>query len=170
MKKKNNVMVLVLVALVLVLGVGYAVVSSVTLTISGTAKVADSNLNVVFNGTTAVSSAEKVTATAQADSLTANITVTGLTAVNETVTATYTIENKEADLDASVIKDSIEVSKSEFFEVTTDMDSTAKTVAKNNGTNTVTVTVKVKKLPIEEADSTTNITVKLKATPVQPGA
>lgn len=166
MKNKKSLLSFCLLALVLILGVGYAVVSSVNLTISGTAKVQSSNLKVSFNGTTEVSNAEKVTATATNKSLSANIAVKDLT-LGESVTATYTIQNEETDVNAEVIKASIVNDKTDYFEVTTDVDSSAKTITAG-GTTTVTVTVKLAKTPVLETDSTANITVNLTASPVQP--
>lgn len=166
MKNRKSLLSFGLLALVLILGVGYAVVSSVNLDISGTAKVKESNLKVSFNGVTTVSSADKVTATATDGSLSATIAVTDLT-LNESVTATYTIKNEETDVDASVIKASIENNKPDYFEVTTDVDSTPKTITAGS-TTTVTITVKLIKTPVATDDSTANITVNLTASPVQP--
>lgn len=164
MKKQKSLLVLGLLVLVLVLGVGYAVVSSVDLTISGTANVKGANLKVSFNGTTEVSNEDKVTATATDGSLTADIQVKDLE-LNKPVTATYTIKNEETDVNASVVEAAITNDKSDFFEVTTDM-KTAKTITAG-GTDTVTVTVKLVKTPVTDADSTAKISVKLTATPVQ---
>lgn len=166
MKNKKSLLSLGLLALVLVLGVGYAVVSSVTLDISGTAKIKDSNLAVSFNGVTSVSDDAKVTATATDGALSATIAVKDLV-LNETVTATYTIKNTENDVNAEVIKASIENDKSNYFTVTTDVDSAAKTIDAG-GTNTVTVTVKLAKTPVSIDDSTATIKVNLTASPVQP--
>lgn len=166
MKSKKSLLGLGLLVLVLVLGVGYALVSSVTLDISGTAKVKASDLKVYFNGVTTVSSDEKVTASSTDDSLNATIAVRDLT-LNETVTATYTIKNAETDVNAEVIKASIENDKATFFQVTTDVDAAAKTITAG-GTTTVTVTVKLIKTPVADSDSTANIKVNLTASPVQP--
>lgn len=167
MKNKKSLLSVCLLVLVLILGVGYAVVSSVNLTISGTATVKDAALKVSFNGTTTVSNSDKVTATAENNSLSANITVTDLT-LGESVTATYTIQNKETDINAEILKNSITTNgKDAYFQVTTDVDDSAKTIAAE-GTETVTVTVKLIQTPVESTDSTANITVTLAATPVQP--
>lgn len=165
MKNKKSLLSFGLLALVLVLGVGYAVVSSVNLDISGTAKVQGTDLKVSFNGTTDVSSADKVTATATDGTLSATIAVKDLT-LNKAVTATYTIKNEETDVNASVVKASIENDKSAYFEVTTDVDDTAKTITAG-GTSTVTVTVKLIKTPVADTDSTATIKVNLTASPVQ---
>lgn len=164
MKNKKSLLGLGLLALVLVLGVGYAVVSDVVLTITGTASVATEELKVSFEGT--VTADQGVTANATKGSLKGNIQVTGLAHIGDTATATYTIQNLEADVAAEITKKSITVSNSEYFEVTTSVDNDALTIARN-GTATVTVTVQLIKKPITEAESSTDITVELKAAAVQ---
>lgn len=163
MKKKKSMFGFGLFLLVLVLGVGYAVVTAVDLNINGTAAVKGADLKVSFNGETEVSDAAKVTASATKGALDATIAVKDLE-LNESVTATYTIQNEETDVNASVVEASITNDKENFFEVTTDM-TTAKTV-NAGGTTTVTVTVKLVKTPVLDADSTANIAVKLTASPV----
>lgn len=162
MKKQKSLLTLGLLVLVCVLGVGYAVVSNVGLDITGAAAVKGATLKVSFNGTTTVSG-ENVTATATDGSLSAQIDVKDLV-LNTPVTATYTIKNEETDVDASVSKASITNDKSDYFEVTTSVDSTAVDV-KAGGTATVTVTVKLIKTPVSADDSTANIKVNLTATP-----
>lgn len=164
MRKQKSIFGIGILVLVLVLGVGYAVVNSVGLDISGSATVKGASLKVSFNGETETSSTDKVTATATDGSLSASIAVKDLT-LNESVTATYTIKNEETDVNASVIKASIENDKSDYFEVTTDVDTTAKTITAG-GTSTVTITVKLIKTPVTSADSTATIKVSLTASPV----
>jgi len=169
MKNKKSLLWVALVVCVLILGVGYAVVSSVGLDITGSAKVADSTLKVAFNGETSVSDSGKVVAEAEDDTLTASITVTGLSKVGDSVTATYTIKNEETDLDASYIVDpekGIENDQEDYFTVTTDVDDVAKTISAN-GTNTVTVTVTLKAIPVDKDNSTANIKVNLAASAVE---
>ena len=107
----NKKSFLILALLVFFLGIGYAVVSSVGLEIGGTANVENADLKVAFNGDTEVSNEQKVTATAVDDSLSATILVKDLQ-LNEVVTATYYIKNKESDVKASVIVSDIENDKS----------------------------------------------------------
>lgn len=174
MKSKKSLLSLGLLALVLVLGVGYAVVSSVDLTIGGSASVKGSTLAVAFTDTTDKTDATngKVTATATNGQLSASIRVVDLT-YGETVTATYTVKNSETDVNASILKDSITVLASDgktdlssYFTVTTDVDDTAKIVEAGKE-NTVTVTVKLSKTPVNDTQSTANVTVVLEATPVE---
>lgn len=160
MKNKKSMLTLGILALVLILGVGYAVVSNVGLSISGTASVGESELKVSFEGTVTPDS-DKVTGTAVKGGKTGTISVTGLT-LNEVVSIDYTIQNEETDVDANVIKANIINDKAEFFEVTTDTDTTAKSIAAG-ATGTVKVNVKLIKTPVNKDDSTANITVNLTA-------
>ena len=160
---KNMRPFLILALLVFFLGIGYAVVSSVNLDIGGTANVENANLKVVFNGNTEISNAEKVTATAVDNSLSASILVEDLQ-LNEVVTATYYIKNKETDVNASVIVSDIENDKEDFFEVSTDISQTAKTI-EAGGVDKVTITIKLIKTPITAEDSKANIRILLVASP-----
>lgn len=84
MKSRKNRYLLGLAALALFLSVGYAVVNSVTLDVSGTAGTASYNMDVSFNGTvtnekaTGTDSDVTVSGSATSDSLSATIAVTNL--------------------------------------------------------------------------------------------
>ena len=70
------------------------------------------------------------------------------------------------DVAAEITKKSITVTNSDYFKVTTSVDTDALKIARNN-TGTVTVTVELIKMPITVEESTTSITVKLNAAAVQ---
>lgn len=161
MRNRKSFNTVIIFALVLFLSVGYAVVNSVTLSVTGTSTAATEDLAVYFNGTTSVSSS-KVTATATNGTTSASILVNDLT-LNETVTATYTVVNNETDVGASYLVNSINLSNSEYFSVTTDAGSARNIAAK--GTNTITVTVKMVKTPVDSTNSSSSITINLTATP-----
>lgn len=163
MKNRRSFLVLSLLVLVLFLSVGYAVVSSVGLDIGGTAGVQEADLKVSFNGNTDVSNEQKVTATSSDNSLNATITVKDLE-LNETVTATYFIKNTETDVNAKIVVSDIQNDKTDFFEVSTDIDNRNKTIDAG-GIDSVTITVKLVKTPITEADSSATIKVLLTASP-----
>ena len=176
MKSKKGLIGLVIIVAVLVLGIGYAVVSSVTLTISGTAAMKAVDLNVGFNGTvgsdvthatTGATATGSNSGTSSVGVDTATITVNNLAAVNDYVTVTYTVQNYETDTDATVYVSNISNDKSSFFEVTTDATGTSnkKTVTKNNGTTTIEVKVKLIARPTATADNQATITVTLTADP-----
>ena len=174
MKRRNSVITLVVLVAILVLGVGYAVVSNVTLTVSGNASTVTTDLKVSFEGTVAKDTthatrnglADKpatVTATATKGELTAVLQVENLEKKDDYVTATYTIQNEETDVAATITQGTISNNKSTFFEVTTDA-TTAKSLAAG-GTTTVTITVKLIKTPVTAEDSVATITVPFIAEP-----
>lgn len=163
MNKRSNYLLVVLFALSFLLGVGYAVVNSISLTVTGTASAVTEDLDVYFTSTTSGSNS-KVTATATAGSLTASIRVSDLT-LNETVTATYNVENNETDVAALLSQESLTNSNTEHFTVTASIDNSGYVCAKKSKTTKVTITVKMIKTPVAEADSSANITLKLKAEP-----
>lgn len=163
MRNRKSLLSICLFALVLILGVGYAVVNHVDATITGKAIAKTEGVKVAFSSVKEVSDDSKVTANTTSGTLSATINVNEL-ALNETVSATYTILNSETDVDAQVVQHEITNSNSEFFEVTTDIE-TAKTVSKG-GTIDVVVSVKLIKTPVTEEDNETNIGVTLRATPV----
>ena len=163
MNKRSNYILVVLFALSFLLGVGYAVVNSISLTVTGTASAVTEDLDVYFTSTTSGSNS-KVTATSTAGSLTASIKVSDLT-LNETVTATYNVENNETDVAALLSQESLTNSNTDHFTVTASIDNSGYVCAKKSKTTKVTITVKMIKTPVAEADSSTNITLKLKAEP-----
>ena len=168
MKKKKSMFALALIAMVLVLGVGYAVISGVTLTISGSASTETRDLDVVISAATPNDNTKDVYGeVSNPNDLNATIHVANMKAVNETQTVTYTIKNNETDVAAEISKKSISPASNEYFEVTTSVDSSTVT-AQPNGTTTVDVTVKLKKIPLESSAASTDITVQLNAEAVQP--
>ena len=130
MRNRKSFNTVIIFALVLFLSVGYAVVNSVTLSVTGTSTAATEDLAVYFDGTTSVSSG-KVTATATNGTTSASILVKDLS-LNETVTATYTVINNETDVGASYIVNNINLSNSEYSSVTTDASSNKYLLPKKN--------------------------------------
>ena len=181
MKNKKNMFALAIVALILVLGVGYAVVSNVTLTINGTAGAKTQDLKVVFDGVnsgTTTGDTGKVTAISNPNgTVAATFTVADLV-YNEEVSMDFEIENREEDVNASLAVPTVTNSKSDFFTVTVEYKgaaidgagapaawSAAQTL--NAGAKaTVRVKVKLTKTPIEPTDSETTIGVSFVASPV----
>ena len=164
MKSKNSVKLVIVLALVLFLSVGYAVVNSVTLTVTGTVGATSENIDVYFTGAPQVSNSSKVTATATSGSLTASIKVSDLT-LNETVTATYFITNNERDVGAIISLESITNSNPDYFEVTATINGSYNLCPENFEYRAVTVTIKLKKTPITTDVNSANIAVKFKADP-----
>lgn len=170
MKKRKSMIMLAVLVAVLVLGVGYAAIAGVQLDITGTAAVENRDLKVAFNGTVTPNAGDTgatVTGTAANNSLSGTIAVTGLSAVGQKVSVTYTIKNDEEDVNATVALKTLNFSQSDFFEVTTSVDDDEITVPAG-GTNTVTVYVELIGTPITTAQSSTDITIELEAEPVDP--
>lgn len=165
MKTKNSYKLIIMLALIMFLGVGYAVVNSVTLSITGTVGANSENIDVYFAGTPQVSNSSKVTATATAGTLTGNITVSDLT-LNETVTATYFITNNERDVGAIISLESITNSNPDYFEVTATVNNSSVILCpENTEKKAVVITIKLKKTPITTTVNSTNISVKFKSEP-----
>ncbi len=181
MKNKRNILLLVIGVLILVLGVGYAVVSQVTLNITGTGASKTEDLKVVFDGVnsgTTNGESNKVTAiTSQDDSTEATFTVTDMV-LNTPVELEFEIQNKESDVNATLALPTITNSKSGFFSVSVSYKDGAKsgsgtysswtsgTKTLNHGEKaTIKVIVTLTNTPIQETDSTTNIGVSINATP-----
>lgn len=162
MRRRRSYNFILVLGLVLFLSVGYAVVNSVSLTITGSSSAVTSNLGVYFNGDTYVSNSSKVTASATNGSTSASISVNNLT-LNESVTATYTVYNSEIDVGANVKVSDISFTNSEYFSVTTDAAS-GKSLGPSS-TNTITVTVTMVQTPITSSNSTSNITISIDAVP-----
>lgn len=162
MRNRKSLLSISIFALILVLSVGYAVVSFVDLTIDGTASAATENIDVSFKS--ASPSSGDVRGTVTDGSLTATLTASNLT-LNNPVTVTYTIQNKETDVDAEILEQTLENSNSQYFSVSTDVKTTAKTCAKKS-TCDVKVTVTLIKTPVNAADNSTEIDITLRATPV----
>ena len=184
MKNRKNTFVLAIVALILVLGVGYAVVTNSTLTINGNAAAKQDTLKVVYDGnhnpaatadcsnaTNCVSAIEN-----QDDTRAATFNIENMT-YNTPVLMKFEIQNKESDLNASIATPTVTVSESEFFEATVQYGagqiasatagtwSAAQTLAHGDYA-TIFVTVRMKKTPIQEADSSTTVSVSFVASPV----
>ena len=177
MKNRKSILALAVVALVLVLGVGYAVVSSTTLTINNaTATAKDTELKVVYDGVnsgTTTGENGKVTAISSPnDSKTATFEITDLV-LNEIVSAEFEIKNKETDVNASIAVPTITNNKSTYFQVKVYYQTSGGSYTEWTGAQTlnaqatakVKVEVKLIKTPIESTDSTATISVSYVASP-----
>ena len=181
MKNKRNILLLVIGTLILVLGVGYAVVSQVTLNITGTGEAKTENLKVVFDGVnsgTTNTDTNKVTAISSADNSTdATFTVTDMVLSTPAVLE-FEIQNKETDVNATLALPTITNTKSGFFSVAIEYKEgamsgsgsysswTSGTKTLNHGDKaTIKVIVSLTNTPIQSGDSSTSIGVSIGATP-----
>lgn len=165
MKNKRSLLSFGLIALILVLGVGYAAVNGVDLTINGTATAQTSDLKVSFKKVDAESTgAAKIENTVTDGDVEDTFTITDL-ALNETVTLTYTVQNKETDV-AAVLSEKTALTNSNktYFNATYTIDD-ANIAA--GGTTTVTVTVTLIKTPVKAEDNAATFNLVLAANPAQ---
>ena len=159
MKNKKLLVGIALLIVVLVIGIGYAAITdSLTITGTATATANEDNFKVVFNGEKTAD--EGVDATVTAGAKTATMDVSGLTTIGQTKSATFTIENQSAELNALLAVKTETTDNAEFFKV--DAEIADDTALAPEGTTTVTVTVELIKTPIE--DVTGSIEVELSAT------
>lgn len=165
MKKKKNFTLLGLVVAVLVLGIGYAI-SSIDLKVNGDVKISPDDSNFIVEFTNANVAGDKDTATI-GDGKTATLHVETLKTVGDEVVATYTITNKsKAGLNATLTNPTVNYTADDakgYYEVTAVLADT--NAIAPNGTETLTVTVKLVKAPFTEV--TGNFEVAFQATPQQ---
>jgi len=140
MKKRRTVVALFLICATLVLTFGFAQLQS-SLSINGGVDVTAKNkdLKVVFiAGEAATGSEGKLTASVDGTSTTANLTVTGISAAGESVTAEFTIQNQMTDLTAWVFIPSVtnnyptDISVNAAFEGATTATDNTGTAESNN--------------------------------------
>lgn len=161
MKSKKTFFGFGILALLLVLGVGYAVVSSVPLTINGKVS-ANSDIKVSFESVKSKSNNSTVTAETTSGSQTATFNVSDLATVGQTEYAIYTIKNEESDVRAKISLDgTISPSDKTYFDVKTDLVDG--TVIEPNSTLDVKVSVTLVSTPLTAATSEANVSIKLKA-------
>ena len=84
--------------------------------------------------------------------------------LNETVTMEYTVANHETDVDATLTGVGLTNSNEEYFDVNYTINGAA--IDANDGTTTVTVTVKLVKTPVTDEQGKTTVSLTLNAAPV----
>lgn len=161
MRNRKSLLSISIFTLVLVLSVGYAVVNSVELDISGAAAAVAQDLKVSFKSATPTTGDVKGTVTE--GSLSASITANNLT-LNNPVTVTYVVENSETDVNALIKEKTITNSNEEYFSVTTNVKDGVTCNAKS--TTSVVVTVTLIKTPVEVEDNSASIDIVLSASPI----
>lgn len=163
-KKYTGIPVLILL-IIFFLGIGYAVIDQVNLSPQSTSSTNKQELDVVFKETTKVTDLEKVTAEkSHTEDLKANVEVKDLK-LNETVSAVYTVQNKELDVHVNLITKKIENSNPEYFEVQTNLKEN-EIVPSKNGELDIEISITLIKTPVKKEDSTTNIKITFDAIPV----
>ena len=162
MRSKKSYKMLIIFGLVLFLSVGYAIVNSVSLSITGTSSAGTSTLNVAFTGDKTVSNSTKGSATVTAGSKTATFKTSNMS-LNETITFTYKVKNNETDVAANI---SISTNGSNSYFTITSSSSTQ--TLQPGDSSTITINVKMIKTPITADDNNASFTVTITGTPTEP--
>ncbi len=159
--RRNSFKLFVIFGLILFLAVGYAVVNSVSLTVSGNANSSTSTLKVAFTGDYEISNPNKGSASVTSNSTDATFEAKNMS-LNDTITYTYTIRNSEVDVAADVALTT--TGSNNYFSVYLQEN----TFTLDPGTEkNVTVIVKMIKTPISSSDSSANLSVSINAIPVE---
>ena len=161
MRNNKNYNIFIFFCLMLFLSVGYAVVNSVNLTVSGSANAGTSTLDVAFTGDYEVSNPNKGSASVIANSTDASFNAKNMS-LNDMITYTYTIRNSESDVAADVTLNT--TGSNNFFSVYLQENS----FTLDPGTEkNIVVIVKMIKNPISSNDSSANLSVSINARPVE---
>ena len=160
MKNKKSLFGLGLLALILVLGVGYAVVNSVGLNITGSATAKTETIDVSFKSVSDAGATVKHTLTDGA--IADEFTIENME-LNKAVVMTYTIQNNESDVKANIT--GVEVTGNTNYFTASYVINDSQIAAK--GTGTVTVTVTMTKTPVDATNATADFTIALTATPAE---
>lgn len=177
MRQKRTFITILLIIAFLCLGIAYAAIGGVTLKISGdiAATAAEGEINVQFTQAQITENDGNATASAnisETNAQQASINVSGLKTEGQSVTATYTIENKATDIAATLGTPAVVVSNTEWFDVEctlsgNSLDKNSSTT--EDDTQTATVVVKLKKTPVSADDQEAaqgTVTIDINATPV----
>jgi len=181
MKQKRTFVTLLLIVAILCLGIAYAAVTSQELTISGSAGVADEDVevNVMFTDADVTSKPDYATVTAEGtDTITATINVSDFKVKDDTAVVEYTITNKQTDMAATLENPVVVLSDgtpSGWFSVTCELAGTSLTANNEAGnlataSTTATVTVTLNETPVsaaQEAAATDTIEITIVANPVE---
>ena len=155
MRNRNSYKLFILLALVLFLGVGYAVVNSVSLTVTGTAGAGTQVLAVSFTGEYTISNTSKLSVDVLEGSTNATFTVSDLE-LNETVSFLVDVVNNEIDVPAKI---TITTSGSNaYYKVWSNADSLT---IQPGETKQIGILVNMTKTPITPEDSIVNFTIKI---------
>ena len=166
MKKRSNYKFIIIFCLVFLLSIGYAVVNSVTLTVTGTASSKSEEMDVVISSVNSISNSAKASTTINSNKKSATINVSDMT-LNETITVSYDIRNNETDVGGILSVGEITNSNSKYYkvEVTWQNPNYDSICADETFFYPVMVKITMIKTPITEEDNSATFGVEIKATP-----
>lgn len=166
MRKRKSYNTIIIFALVFFLSVGYAVVNSVSLSVTGSASAGTTEMDVVISEILSVSDSSKATAKINADNTSSTIEIKNMV-LNEPVSIDYIIKNNETDVGGNISVGEITNNNSEYFKVEATWENTSYTAicANEEFFYPISVIVTMIKTPIEEVDSSATIGITIDATP-----
>lgn len=173
MTKTTKTILGIVLILAVILGIGYATISAINGTITGTANAkADQNeFNVKFTGEPTLdseSSTEGITLTSNSvNGLTATFTVDNLTKAGDKAVVKYVVTNASSSNLRAILKQTSDINctNGEYFSVESNLVTDTEYQLANGGNKEVIITVTLNKLPIADVSST--ITLNLSANPVE---
>ena len=176
MKHRSSYKFIIIFALVFVLSIGYAVVNSVTLTVSGSASAMTTALKTEFTGRKYISNTSKASATF-VDSQNIRVNVSDLE-LNETIEIEFEVINNEQDLSVQFAVTDVTPTNliDEFFDIQVffgkGLTGTSNVyediypfIAKPGEKVTGKLMIKLIKTPIKEEDSEIEFLIKTVASP-----
>lgn len=168
MNKQKRVILGIILLIVIFMGIGYAVISNVTLTISGSASATANpeNFKVYFTGQNTKGDAET---TVTAESITATVNFKELSSKGDSKYAILEIQNGSTDIVAGSVTVEVSSTKPEVFEPTAVIcdqagDEVTNTELAVGAKTYVKVSTKLLKTIVGE-DETATITATITATP-----
>ena len=167
MNKSKKIILAVILVAVLLMAVGYAALANITLTITGsaTAIADDANFKVWFTGNVTKVNGEKVTATADAEAITATVNFAELKVVNEEQYVILEIENASEDIDAKSVTVTTKEASTEYIGIDAVMCTADGTPVEGDnavaaqGTTYVKVSAKLLKTITSDVSTTVNVVV-----------
>lgn len=172
MNKQKKIIIGVILVAIILMGVGYAALTSTTLTITGTASAtaAQDNFKVYFTGENTIKNPDnsdvEVTVTPQAT--TATVSISGLSKKGDTAYAILEIENGSNDVDAESVQVTTQDTDTAIFDIAAIMcDQSGQTISNYEVASGAKTYVKVSAtlLQTPTTDANTTISVTITATP-----
>ena len=162
MRQRKTFLLLGVTVAILIMSIGYAAIQQVNFAVTGNAIATpdQTNFKVAFTGTPTYSGKGTATLKITGDR-TATISASGMTAKGDSFTAVFTVANTSTDITA-YLSSSVTNVNTEYFQVTSTLDSTV--LVPQTGTTNLNVTVELIKTPISVAQ-TDSVTVELIASP-----
>lgn len=166
MNKQKKITLIVIIIAVLLMGIGYAVVSNITLTVNGkvSASADSENFKVYFTGVNTKKTEENAEVTVVAGSKTATVNFTGLTTKDDEEYVILEIENGSNGIDAESINVTASGEDSAIIKVDTIMctsDGTAITdyAVTSQAKTYVKVNAKLLQTPTSDVETTITATI-----------